>query len=674
MTLAGWGCAEGTANPLATAAIPVDSEPEMDAPMETLPASDAPSVFAPNDFVTRVGATLTAGGSEFRFAGANNYYLMYSSPLMVDDVLGAAARAGFNTMRTWGFLDIGNQDGLNSVRGPSNGVSFQYWGGSAPAYNDGPQGLERLDYIVQRAGQLGVRLVIPLVNNWNDFGGIDQYVRWRESSATEARAWFHDDFYTDPTIRQWYQDWLAHVIGRVNTLTGIPYRDDPTIAMWELGNEPRCGGAGVYPASDACTTQTLTEWADVMSTHIKSLDPNHLVSVGDEGFYCLEAGEHWTEQCGDGVDTVAFVRLPNIDVMSAHLYPEDWGTDSSWGTEWIARHIADAKANGKPSLIGEFGIRNTSVRNRVYHEWLDRLQSLGGNGGLYWILSGRQDSGGLYGDFDGFTIYEGTPTFETLTNFAAVMTAGAAQDFAPVADHDVGYLTHDTTAVFDPLRNDVAYGQDPATLSIDLDVEQAGIQSVVAIGDNQLEARPGGISFSPTPGFVGRVEVPYRAHDVAGRESNPAALSIVVSPDPVVLSSFEAGVEGWVAQMPNATRTVAQSSAFATDGTFGLEVSGTGNRNWFGLQLPAPADLSARRALTYDVQVGADDSETGVRVFFGDVRCQSFGARVPANTTSRVELDLINMTCDAPRPNARASSMYVLFSAGTFRLDNVQLQ
>ena len=97
----------------------------------------------------------------------------------------------------------------------------------------------------------------------------------------------------------------------------------------------------------------LTEWVETMSAHIKSIDPNHLVGAGDEGFYALgEAGEHWTEQGGDGVDTVAFASAPSIDVLSAHLYPEDWGTDADWGTEWITRHIADAKAIGKP-VAGE---------------------------------------------------------------------------------------------------------------------------------------------------------------------------------------------------------------------------------------------------------------------------------------------------------------------------------
>src|SRR3954471_9261395 len=153
-------------------------------------------------FVTRHGKDLRLDGKQFRFAGSNNYYLMYKSPLMVDDVFADAAAAGFTVLRTWGFLDIGNQDGSNSLRGKADGIYFQYWDGDSPAYNDGPDGLQKLDYVLASARAHGIRLIIPLTNNWNDFGGMDQYVRW-------AGGGFHDDFYRNPVIRGWYQDWIS---------------------------------------------------------------------------------------------------------------------------------------------------------------------------------------------------------------------------------------------------------------------------------------------------------------------------------------------------------------------------------------------------------------------------------------------------------------------------------
>src|SRR5882757_6691317 len=108
-------------------------------------------------FVTRQGADLKLNGKGFQFAGTNNYYLMYSSRLMVDDVFADAKAAGFTVLRTWGFLDIGNADGSNSISGgPKNGVYFQYWDGTRPAYNDGETGLQRLDYVLYAARQAGI--------------------------------------------------------------------------------------------------------------------------------------------------------------------------------------------------------------------------------------------------------------------------------------------------------------------------------------------------------------------------------------------------------------------------------------------------------------------------------------------------------------------------------------
>src|SRR5882672_6674642 len=78
-------------------------------------------------FVTRQGKDLRLDGKRFQFAGSNNYYLMYKSRLMVDDVFARAQAAGFTAMRTELFIDIGNQDGSNSLRGKADGVYFQYW-------------------------------------------------------------------------------------------------------------------------------------------------------------------------------------------------------------------------------------------------------------------------------------------------------------------------------------------------------------------------------------------------------------------------------------------------------------------------------------------------------------------------------------------------------------------
>src|SRR5260370_8975270 len=110
----------------------------------------SPLVMASNkpDFVGVTGTDFTLNGGVLFFAGTNNYYLHYKSHFMIDDVLKNAVAMGLRVMRCWGFLDGNSADGF--VMQPSPGVYPE-------------DGYGRLDYPVWRAGQLGVKLVIPLV-------------------------------------------------------------------------------------------------------------------------------------------------------------------------------------------------------------------------------------------------------------------------------------------------------------------------------------------------------------------------------------------------------------------------------------------------------------------------------------------------------------------------------
>src|SRR3954451_15853012 len=150
--------------------------------MALLPATAAAAAVATtpgSGFVTRAGTQLLLDGQPFRFAGTNNYYLHYQSAVARDNVLDKAAASGLPVVRTWGWFDTGTADGANPTAGSQNGVYLQYWDGSEhPRYNDGPDGLARLDAVIAKAAELRLRLIIPFTNNWADFGGMDKYVEW----------------------------------------------------------------------------------------------------------------------------------------------------------------------------------------------------------------------------------------------------------------------------------------------------------------------------------------------------------------------------------------------------------------------------------------------------------------------------------------------------------------
>jgi mannan endo-1,4-beta-mannosidase len=627
-----------------------------------------------NLFVKRAGPILKVHGQQFRFAGTNNYYLMYKSRAMVDDVLDSAAANNFKVVRTWGWLDIGNEDGSNSVAGKADGVYFQYWDGTKPAYNDGPDGLQRLDYVVAKAKSLGLRLVIPLTNNWADFGGMDQYVRWRGGQ-------YHDQFYTDPVIRGWYKSWITHVLNRTNTITGLQYKNDPTIMTWELGNEPRCVGSGVYPRSSSCTTQTLTAWADEMSTFIKSVDDRHLVSVGDEGFYCVPNAADWIDNCGDGVDTIALTSLPNIDIMSFHLYPDGWGNRTAqWGKEWIERHVRDAKALGKPVMMGEFGWRDKNTRNPVYKEWTDAFfksgGKSGGDGALYWILSGKQDDGSLYGDYDGFTVYAGDPLFITLGNFAQMMNVNHSLTFAPVADNDAVTTEFETPVTLTPAANDIAYGGATLPVStIDLDPAAAGRQTSRSVAGGVFTLNGATVTFTPAAGFAGRATISYTIRDSSARTSNVASLIVSVKPDPngaITLFSFETGSEGWgPASWETGKGAAAQTSAFQTKDSSGLEITVV-NEGWFGVTFSPPAELPGKTRLKLDIKAGGGGTSTDVAIQTGDsyTWTQYPGTWVNSGGTATIDIDLLSQSPDL----SKVQALYIYLKPGTHYIDFVRAE
>lgn len=392
----------------------------------------APAGAAPAGFVQASGGQFTVDGNAFRFGGTNNYYLAYKPTLMADDVLDDAKAMGLTVVRTWAFIDRGSLDGrVSDVDGPGkDGVYFQYWDTATgrPAYNDGPNGLQRLDYVLAAARARGLRLILPMTNNWRDFGGMDQFTTWYGLAN-------HDDFYTDARVRQAYKDWISHLLNRVNSITGVRYRDDPTVFSWELANEPRCINAN-KPTSGRCTADTLVAWADEMSRHVKSVDPNHMVSVGDEGFLNRNGGSDWPYNATDGVDHERLTALPSVDFGTFHAYPDGgWGRSPAvdWGTKWVRDHTAAAAVLGKPTVLEEFGLRDRSVRDAGYRAWTDAVRTGGGAGWMFWILSGIQPDGSLYPDFDGFTVYLPGPTATLLTDAARAISEGNTQppDTAP---------------------------------------------------------------------------------------------------------------------------------------------------------------------------------------------------------------------------------------------------
>ena len=73
----------------------------------------------------------------------------------------------------------------------------------------------------------------------------------------------------------------------------------------------------------------LQSWIDEMAAYLKKADPNHMVTVGEEGFYTKgSAGESVNPGTGwaslTGQDFSANHASPHIDFAACHIWPDNW--------------------------------------------------------------------------------------------------------------------------------------------------------------------------------------------------------------------------------------------------------------------------------------------------------------------------------------------------------------
>lgn len=391
----------------------------------------------PVEKVSDASGIFLLDGKPMCFVGSNNYYLIFKPQRMVDDVLDTAKSMGIKVFRHWAFTDRGSLDGAVAAMdgdGTKEGVYFQYWDSVAqkPAYNDGDNGLRKLDYLLYKARQNDIRIVMVLTNNWRDFGGMDQYLTWYGLSQ-------HPQFYTDERVKHAYKDYVAHLVNRINTYTGIQYKDDPYIFSWGLANEPRMRNYTGYDSSEGWKPDTITRWTEEMSDFIRGIDPNHMISLGDEGFYTGRSGALYSGE--DGLDHDGVISLPNIDYATFHLYPDHWAQGLGWGEQWVEDHLVSARRVGKPAVLEEYNVKvkrddatqaivsGGERRGKALSWWHERVQLRGGAGAMFWMLAGYDhDTRGYYRDYDHFTVYSPKVdvTGRTMQEFATRMGGQAS--------------------------------------------------------------------------------------------------------------------------------------------------------------------------------------------------------------------------------------------------------
>lgn len=306
---------------------------------------------AQQEFVTRRGDQLFEGDRPFRFISFNIPNLQ-----LVEDNFAPGAKTA------WAWPnEFELSDALESVRqlggtvGRTYVLSVRREGSDMGdhVYVRGPGDFNEeafctLDLAIEIAGQKGIRLIIPLVDNWKWQGGRTEYAAFRGKQP--------DDFWTDEQVIADFEQTIRYVLTRVNTRTGVAYRDDPTILGWETGNE-----LDAPPA-----------WTRRIARLIKELAPRQLVIDG---------------RSLHGVPAES-VADPNVDVITTHHYPNT--QQGSFVPAILeARRLTRGK---KPYFVGEFGFTHLNEIEDVYRAVIDS----GTSGALLWSLRFHHRDGGFY--------------------------------------------------------------------------------------------------------------------------------------------------------------------------------------------------------------------------------------------------------------------------------------
>jgi mannan endo-1,4-beta-mannosidase len=254
------------------------------------------SVARAASFATTNGTRFVIDGQTGYFAGTNSYWIGFlTNNKDVDLVMDHISQSGLKILRVWGFNDVTKKPG-------SGTVWFQMLSSSGSQINTGSDGLQRLDYVVKSAESRGVKLIINFVNNWDDYGGMSAYV--------SAFGGSKETWYTNSKAQTQYRKYISTLVPR--------YQNSTAIFAWELANEPRCKG---------CSTDVIYQWATNTSAYIRSLDPNHMITLGDEGFG-LPGNTTYPYGTSEGVDFVKNLGVKDLDFGTIHMYPQSCKMES----------------------------------------------------------------------------------------------------------------------------------------------------------------------------------------------------------------------------------------------------------------------------------------------------------------------------------------------------------
>lgn len=309
-------------------------------------------------FVVRTGSKLTMDGEPFRYSGPNIEWLglesygphdplgpRYPTHFEVDDVFATAELMGAKVIRS---QTMGDSVGCPLCIEPALGK-----------FN--PDAFKSMDYAIQSARAHHMKLIVTFVGDCAecDGGGIGKYAEW---AGTKNPT----DFFTDPKMIQAFEAHIDAVLNHVNTLTGVSYKDDPTILAWENCN--MCGLIAILTGQK--NTAPYVQWVDTIGEHIKSVDSKHLyldtsglfrfdpraLNAKTPDMITFEYYPHWDALLGGAKTTTAQTFIDDAAAVTGHgkvYIINEYGWDiTDWKTQKDLTHVLETLEKD-PNISGD---------------------------------------------------------------------------------------------------------------------------------------------------------------------------------------------------------------------------------------------------------------------------------------------------------------------------------
>ncbi len=309
------------------------------------------------EFIKVKGTQFWLDDKPYYFLGTNLWYGCY---------LGSTGETG-NRERLIQELDLLKSLGITNLRILAASEKSEIKNSLRPAIQNEPgvydeNLLEGLDFLLNEMNERDMYAVIFLNNYWEWSGGMSQYNAWfGNGKAADPEdpdlGWgefmrLSATFYKNDKANDHFREFIKKIVTRKNKYNDLSYFEDPTIMAWQLANEPRAWG-------DSAEVIFYYKWVDSTASFIHSIDPNHLVTTGNEGLMGSFGSEEYY---------LTAHRSRFIDYVTFHLWAKNWGWFNAKKIEvtydstrikainYINKHIEYARKLNKPTTLEEFGM------------------------------------------------------------------------------------------------------------------------------------------------------------------------------------------------------------------------------------------------------------------------------------------------------------------------------